>query len=262
MTFLIYLGLGAFAGTLAGLLGVGGGLVIVPVLVMIFTAQQMPASIIMHLAVGTSLATIVFTSLSSVYAHHRRAAVRWDLVRQLSPGIILGAFIGALLAEQISREMLQRGFALFEWLVALQMWLSLRAEAERALPGHLAMGATGSGIGLVSSLMGIGGGTLTVPFLSGHGVVMREAVATSAACGLPIAVAGAFGFVVSGWGDVRLPMSTSGYLYWPAWLGIVIASVLFAPLGSWLAHHLPGKALKRFFAIFLALLGLRMWLMG
>ncbi|MEW6646749.1 MAG: sulfite exporter TauE/SafE family protein [Pseudomonadota bacterium] len=259
--WLIYLTLGAFAGTLAGMLGVGGGLVIVPVLVWVFAGLAFDHGVIMHLAVGTSLATIVFTSLSSVRAHHRRGAVQWPAVWQLLPGIVLGVFLGALLAEGLPTAALRNVFGVFELLVAAQMGFSLLPEAHRALPGRIGMSAAGTVIGGVSAIVGIGGGTLTVPFLLWCGVAMRQAVATSAACGLPIAVAGAVAFAWTGSGNAGLPAQAVGYLYLPALFGIAVSSILFAPLGAWLAHSLPTTALKRFFALFLALLGVRM-LMG
>ncbi|WP_127478355.1 sulfite exporter TauE/SafE family protein [Sulfurivermis fontis] len=256
--WLIYLALGAFAGTLAGMLGVGGGLVIVPVLAWAFAGLAFDQGVIMHLAVGTSLATIVFTSLSSVRAHHRRGAVRWPAVWQLLPGIVLGVFLGALLAAGLPTAALRNVFGVFELLVAAQMGFSLLPEAHRALPGRIGMSAAGTVIGGVSAIVGIGGGTLTVPFLLWCGVAMRQAVATSAACGLPIAVAGAVAFAWTGSGNAGLPAQALGYLYLPALFGIAVSSILFAPLGAWLAHSLPTTALKRFFALFLALLGVRM----
>jgi len=258
--WLIYLTLGAFAGVLAGMLGVGGGLVIVPVLAWVFLGLDFDAGVIMHLAVGTSLATIVFTSISSVRAHHRRGAVQWVAVWQLLPGIVFGVFLGALLAEQLPTPALRTVFGIFELLVAAQMAFSLLPEAHRALPGRVGMGAAGTVIGGVSAIVGIGGGTLTVPFLLWCGVAMRQAVATSAACGLPIAVAGAVAFVWTGSGNTALPPQAVGYVYLPALLGVAVSSILFAPAGAWLAHSLPITVLKRFFAVFLALLGGKMLL--
>jgi len=255
---LIYLLVGSGAGLIAGLFGVGGGLVIVPVLATLFAARGFDATILMHLAIGTSLATIVLTSLSSIWAHHRRGAVRWPLVWQLLPGIVIGTALGALLANQLATAMLRSLFALFELLVALQMALAIRPDAQRQLPPLPGMVAAGSVIGGVSALMGIGGGTLTVPFLLWCRVVAQQAVATAAACGLPIAVAGTLSYVVVGWGKAALPAWSSGYLYWPALAGIAAASVLTAPIGARLAHHLDPQQLRRLFALFLALLGLYM----
>lgn len=259
---LLYLLLGGAAGLLAGLLGVGGGLVIVPVLAWMFYRTGMPPELVMHLAIGTSLATIVFTSLSSVLAHHRRGAVLWEPFRRLSPGILLGALVGAALADTLPSDTLRLIFGWFELAVALQMGLNLRPSPHRNLPGQWGMSGAGSIIGMVSAVVGIGGGTLTVPFLQWCNVPIRQAVATSAACGLPIALAGALGFVVTGWNFPALPSWSSGYLYWPALLGIVVASSLFAPLGARLAHRLPGAVLKRFFSLFLLFLGLRMLWFG
>ena len=260
--WLIYLALGAFAGTLAGLLGVGGGLIIVPVLAWSFARHGIDHGVIMHLAVGTSLTTIVFTSLSSVRAHHRHGAVRWQAFRQLVPGIVVGAWLGAAVADLLPTSAMRVVFGVFELVVAVQMGFALLPEGHRELPARLGMALAGTVIGGVSAVIGIGGGTLTVPFLVWCNVSMREAVATSAATGLPIAVAGAVGFVVTGWSAAALPPNAVGYLYLPALAGIVATSILFAPLGARLAHTLPTRALKRFFALLLALLGLRMLLMS
>lgn len=257
-----YLLLGSVAGLLAGLLGVGGGLVIVPVLAWLFLRAELAPALLMHLAIGTSLATIVLTSLSSVWAHHRHGAVLWWAVRRLLPGIVLGVALGVALADKLPGETLRLIFGLFELAVAVQMGLNLSAAPQRSLPGRWGMGAVGSLIGLVSAVIGIGGGTLSVPFLQWCNVPMRQAVATSAACGLPIALAGAVGYLLAGWNIPALPSWSSGYIYWPAFAGIVIASVLFAPLGARLAHRLPTVVLKRFFALFLAFLGLRMLWFG
>lgn len=257
---IIYLLLGAFAGLVAGLLGVGGGLIIVPVLVFIFTGQGVAEHLIVHLAVGTSLATIVFTSISSVRAHHQHGAVLWPVFWQLTPGIVIGAWLGALFADVLASDQLRRFFGVFELLVAIQMTFNVKPRPHRQLPGRAGMVGAGSVIGAISAIVGIGGGTMTVPFLVWCNVAMRKAVATSSACGLPIAVAGATGFIVTGWNAVELPAYSSGYVYWPAFAGIVIASILSAPLGARLAHRLPAAQLKRIFAVLLYILGLRMLL--
>lgn len=254
----IYLALGATAGVLAGLFGVGGGLIIVPVLAWVFAAQGMHADVIMHLAIGTSLASIWLTSLMSIRAHHKRGAVNWVLVRRLALGIVVGALAGSAIADQLPTAALKRIFGVFELFVAAQMLLVSRFEAHFELPGKLGMNLAGGIIGVVSAIIGIGGGTLTVPFLVWCRVPMLQAVATSAACGLPIAVAGAFGFMLAGWNDTRLPEWTSGYLYWPAWLGIVIASSLTAGLGARLAHRLPAARLRQLFALLLMGMGVKM----
>jgi uncharacterized membrane protein YfcA len=247
--------LGAFAGFLAGLLGVGGGLVIVPILAVLYHLQGFDTDLVMQLAVGTSLATIVFTSLSSALAHHRRGSVHWRLVAQLSLGIALGGWLGGVLAVWLGGVLLALLFGVFELLIAAQM-LSGRSPPI----GHSAAGGplnvfAGAVIGAISALLGIGGGTLTVPWLSWHNIDMRAAVGTSAACGFPIATVGAAGFVVSGWGEAGLPAGSSGFVYWPAVAGISVASVLSAPLGARLAHRIDQGLLRRVFALFLACLG-------
>lgn len=259
-TLFIYLLVGVFAGLIAGLFGVGGGLIIVPVLVYVFTQMQFDTAIMVHMAVGTSLATMLLTSVASVRAHHRHRGVRWPVFWQLAPGIVLGALLGALLADAMPTVVLRRFFAIFEWLVAAQLLLGARPRATRTLPGPAGMFGAGGIIGTVSAIVGIGGGSMTVPFLVWCNVAVREAVAISSACGLPIAVAGTAGFIVTGWDHASLPAQSLGYVYLPAFLGIVAASVLFAPLGAWLAHRLPGETLKRVFGVFLLLLGVYMFM--
>jgi len=250
-----YLLLGAFAGTVAGLLGVGGGLIIVPVLAALFARQGIEPGIIMHLAVGTSLATMVVTSISSVYSHHRHGAVLWGIFWRLTPGIIVGAWIGSWLASLLPTREFKLIFGAFELLVAAQMAFGLKPPASSSVPGSIGLTTAGSVIGTVSAIVGIGGGTLTVPFLTWCQVKIHNAIATSAACGLPIAVAGSIGFMVTGSSQNSLPGYASGFVYWPAFLGIVIASAMFAPLGAKLAHRLSTKKLRVVFAMFLVGLG-------
>jgi len=253
-----YLLLGAFAGTVAGLLGVGGGLIIVPVLVFIFTGHQFPAESIVHIAVGTSLASIVMTSISSTWAHHKHGAVLWSVFWKLSPGIILGTFIGAVIADFMNANTLRTFFGVFELIVAVQMAMNIKPAPHRQLPNWLGTNSAGSGIGIISSIVGIGGGTLTVPFLVWCNTNMHKAIATSAACGLPIAVAGAIAYTLTGLNEAILPVGAIGYIYWPALIGIIVTSILFAPLGARLAHRLPVTMLKKVFAVLLAALGIRM----
>lgn len=256
----VYLAVGAVAGLLAGLLGVGGGIVIVPALVFVFHSGDFSAELIMHLAVGTSLGTIIVTSISSVWAHHRRGAVDWSVFWRLAPGIVAGALAGAWIADALASVTLQRVFGCFALCVAVQMALARPPAPHRDLPGSAVLLGAGTVIGAVSALVGIGGGSLTVPFLTWCNVAMTRAVATSAAGGLPIAAAGTLGFVITGWGRPGLPEAATGYVYWPALLGIIASSTLFAPLGARLAHSLPTRMLKRVFAVFLAVVGLRLLL--
>lgn len=259
MEILILLILGIAAGLLAGLLGVGGGLIIVPILVWVFQSHpDIPADRLMHLAIGTSLATIVITSLSSIYAHHRKAAIWWPTAWRLMPGIIVGALLGAVIADLLPNDILKFFFSLFVLAVAWQLGLGAQPSPGRQLPNWPVMNTVGLGIGSVSSLVGIGGGSMTVPFLVWCNVPMRNAVATSAVEGFPIALSGAFGFILMGWTETSLPVGATGYVYWPAFFAIVPTSLLFAPVGAKLAHTVPVKQLKQFFAVFLLLVGLKL----
>ncbi len=254
----IYLAVGAVGGILAGLLGIGGGLVIVPMLVFCFPLLDIPPAHIMHIALGTSLASIIFTSVSSFMAHHRRGAVNWRIVVRITPGIIAGTFLGAYIASQMSTGVLKGFFGLFLYFVALQFFLDRKPKPGRELPRTAGMFAAGGGIGVVSSLMGIGGGTLSVPFLTWCNISVRNAIGTSAAIGLPIAVAGTLGYISTGFGIRDLPSYSLGYVYLPALSGIVAASMLTAPAGARLAHWLPVRKLQRVFAVLLLVVGTRM----
>lgn len=256
---LLYLAVGAGAGLLAGLFGVGGGLIIVPALVIAFTSQGVDQAIIMHLALGTSLATICATAISSVIAHHRRGAVDWPLLMKLLPGIALGAVAGAAIADYTSREILQFIFGIGALLIALWMLFGgVRESSAQRIPGAIGMGIAGAVIGSISALCGIGGGTLTVPFLASRGVIMTRAVATSSACGLPIAAFGATSYAFFGSDAANLPSAAIGFIYIPAAVGIIAMSVLTAPLGARLAHRLPTKTMKRLFALLLIAVALSM----
>ena len=256
--FAAYGALGLAVGFVAGLLGVGGGLIIVPVLIMLLHAHGLAAGMEPQLALGTSLASILFTSLSSVRAHHRHGAVEWPLVWRIAPGIVLGTLAGAVLAAQMSAHVLKVFFVVFLFYAAAQMWLDFKPAPHRGLPGRIATTLTGGVIGAVSSWVGIGGGTLSVPFMLWHNVPLHRAIATSAAIGFPIAVAGALGYVVGGWSVAGLPVGSLGFVYLPALAGIVLGSVLTAPLGARTAHRLPVRPLKRVFALLLFALALRM----
>lgn len=244
-----YLGTGVVAGLIAGLLGVGGGVVVVPALVWLFAEAGFIEGWIFHLAVGTSLAILIGTGSASAYSHHRRGAVHWDLVRILVPGLVVGAWIGSAVAGLLDEAWLRRIFGLFMVYVGLSMLLTRARGEGRGLPGALGMRLAGTGIGSLSALLGIGGGVLTVPFLSRSGLDMRRAVATSAACGPPIALAGVLGFIAVGWGREGLPPGSTGFVYWPAVAGILLASAPSAPIGAHLAHSLPLPVLKRIFAV-------------
>ena len=259
MEFLTLALMGALAGTMAGLLGIGGGALIVPVLVIVFETQGVDRSITMQAALGTSLATIVFTALSSVLAHHRRSAVRWAIVRRITPGIVIGGLLGAAIADVLSSRTLQIMFVVFMFAIAVQFGFGiLAATASRTLPGSVGISLAGTAIGAASSLFGVGGGSMSVPFMTWCSVPVRQAIATSAAIGLPIALSATAGYVVAGWNDPRLPPWSVGYVVLPAFIGIVVASTLAAPLGARLAHRLSEATLRRIFALFVAILGVRM----
>jgi len=256
--FAAYGGLGLVVGFVAGLLGVGGGLIIVPVLIMLLHTHGQAVGMEPQLALGTSLATILFTSLSSVRAHHRRGAVEWPLVRRIAPGIVFGTLAGAALAARMPATVLKIFFVVFLFYAAIQMWLDFKPAPHRGLPGRMGTSLAGGVIGVVSSWVGIGGGTLSVPFMLWHNVPLHRAIATSAAIGFPIAFAGAAGYVLGGSTASGLPAGSLGFVYLPALAGIVLGSVLTAPLGARTAHRLPVRPLKRVFALLLFTLALRM----
>ena len=258
MSFLYYLVLGCVAGTLAGLLGVGGGLIIVPTLIYIFSQQGISPEILTHMAVGTSLATIVFTSISSVKMHHAHGAVQWHLFQRLALGIVVGSLLGAWVADSLQGVVLQVFIGVFALGVSLQMGLGLQPSETKALPGNTGLMWSGVGIGAISALFGIGGGSVTVPLLTRFSVPIKHAVATSSACGLPIAMAGALGFVMMGWAEPNLPEYSLGYIYLPALAGIVLSSVVFAGLGARLAHYLPAATLKKVFSVVLFFVGVQL----
>jgi uncharacterized protein len=255
---LIYLGLGVAVGILAGLLGVGGGLIIVPMVVFTLTWQGVPSQHLMHLALGTSLASIIFTSVSSFWAHHQRGAVHWAVVRRIVLGILVGTFLGSCLASRMSTGLLKGVFVVFLYYMGFQMLTNRKPKPSRGLPGPLGMFGVGNGIGVVSALVGIGGGSLSVPFMVWCNMTVHDAIGTSAAIGFPIAIAGAVGYVVNGLNVAGLPDYSLGYVYLPALAGIVGASVLTAPLGVRLAHSLPVDKLKRVFAFLLFVMGTKM----
>jgi len=257
MTFLLYLLVGAVAGVLAGLFGIGGGMVIVPVLVFSFAAQGVPSEVLTHMAVATSLTTIVFTSMSSVRQHHVSGAVDWALVRSMAVGIVLGTAAGVALISEVPGPVLQNIIGVFALLLALKMFTGWEPPGSGERPSSVGLLGAGSVIGFGSSWFGIGGGTFTVPYLSWMRFSMRSAVATSAACGIPIALTGALTNVFAGWSAPGLPDWATGYVYWPAVLGIALTSVPCARIGAKLAHRLDAALLKKLFAVLLCVVGLR-----
>jgi uncharacterized membrane protein YfcA len=258
----IFLGTGAVAGVMAGLFGVGGGLIIVPALAWLLPRHGVDASVVMQIAIGTSLASISATSISSTLAHHGRSGVLWPVLLRLAPGLMIGAVAGGFVADVLSGGALKKIVGIGALLVSAQMFLDLKPKTPREPrpPGSAELLATGGVIGLLAALIGIGGGSMTVPYLSLRGVSMREAVGTAAAAGMPIAWAGAIGFMLAGQGQPNLPPLSIGYVSLAGFAGIAAASVLTAPLGARLAHTLPPKTLKRAFALMLCSIGLGMLL--
>jgi uncharacterized membrane protein YfcA len=248
---------GAVAGTLAGLLGIGGGIIIVPIVTLLFETQGLAHGLAIKMALGTSLATIIVTAISSIYTHHLKGGVEWKLFKVMAPGVLVGSMIGAWLADIIPGEILYVAFILFMFLVSAQMALS-RVSAHSTLPGNLGLTGFSAGVGTISALMGIGGGSLNVPFLSFCGVPIKRSIATAAAIGLPISISATIGYIVGGMNEPGLPPTSVGYVNLPVFGGVVAASLLFAPLGAIVAHKLPDQLLRRLFAVFLFVLAGRM----
>ena len=244
-----YLAAGAFAGFFSGLLGIGGGSAVVPVLAFVFAAKGF--NDVVHLALGTTIATMMFTSIASVRSHHLRNAVNWSVLRLMAPGVLAGTFAGALLAGSLEVRFLSIAFTALIFYFAFQMFRTQTAKPERALPGIAAMSGFGAFIGFISSLSATGGASLVVPFLVKRNVAIHEAIGTAAAVGWPIAAAGAAGYIIGGWRGAGLPPYSLGYVYLPALLGVALASVALAPAGAAVAHRTPGKTLKRVFALVL-----------
>lgn len=250
--------LGVFTGFFAGLFGIGGGGIMVPTLAILFAHQQFPAQYIVHMALATSMAAIVPTAISSLRAHHQHNAVLWPVVIKITPGVFLGTFAGTFLASYLSVKPLAIFFSCFMAFVAVQMVIDRKPKPSRQLPGAVALSAVGSGIGAVSALVAIGGGTLTVPFLVWCNVILPTAIGTSAGVGLPIALSGAAGYWLNGVDVEGLPAHTLGYIYWPAVLAIASMSFFTARLGAKLAHRMPIPLLKKGFAVLLLVLSIQM----
>ena len=258
--YILYISVGALAGFLSGLFGLGGGIIIVPALIFVFTANGLPLEVITHLAIGTSLATIIVTSIASTFTHHQKGSVLWGLTRWLFPGLLLGSILGGLLAASLSGSTLQLLFGALMIVVAMQLLVGQDLGAIK-IPGRFRLCTGGVFIGALSTLFGIGGGTLTTPFMASLGIKIRQAVATSAACGLPIAIAGSATYLFAGMTSTLVPRGSLGYIFVPAWLGIVLTSIPFARIGALLAHRMKERRLKQLFAGIILILGVRfIWL--
>ena len=255
--------LGVGTGFLAGLLGIGGGMLMVPFITIIMSNRGVSPDLAVKMAIATSMATIIFTSIASVRAHHKRGAVRWDIVRRLAPGIVTGSIIGSLgVFSLLKGSYLAIFFGLFVSFSATQMFLDKKPEPTRQMPGTGGQLLAGGFIGFLSGLVGAGGGFISVPFMTWCNVSIRNAVATSAALGFPIAAANVLGYVISGQSVQGLPSGSFGYIWLPALLVIAICSFTTAPFGAKAAHKLPIGQLKRIFASILYVLAAYMLYKG
>lgn len=255
---LVYMALGAFVGFMAGLLGVGGGGILVPLLAAIFTHQGMIAENIVHVALGTSLTCMIISSLASIRAHASRGSVEWPIVAGMAPGIILGAFLVTQVAADVDSAYIALFFSLFMALVAGQMFLNWAPEPSQKPRTFRGLMMSGVGIGSISALAAVGGGFLTVAYLGYKNVNMKSAIGTSAAMGFPISVAGTVGYLISGWSKTLSNPLTLGFIYVPAFLAISIASYVAAPYGARMSHSLPEAYLKKIFAIISLILSISM----
>jgi uncharacterized protein len=256
--FLASLLLGSVAGLSAGLFGIGGGVLVVPFLSWLFTAHRFETEQIMLMAVATSLASALFTSAASVKTHYRLGNIVWNRTYRLAPALLLGAVCGAALAEHISAFILRNIFIVYLFYTSLHMAIPRTSAATtKRLRPHLDY-PIGLIIGGISAILGIGGGSMNVPYLTTTGLLMKNAVATSSACALPIAFSAAASYVFWGWENPSLPPDSLGYVYIPAFLGVTATGIFTAPIGARLAHHLPSQQLKFYFAIILLLIGLKM----
>jgi uncharacterized membrane protein YfcA len=253
-----YVAVGLAVGFLAGLLGIGGGMVMVPILAALFSAQALSPAHDLHLALGTAMASVVFTAASSMREHHRLASVDWAIVRQLAPALALGSLLSTLASGWLPQRALALLFAAVVFGGATQIWLGRKPKPGRGLPGPVGLWAVGIAIGIICGLVSAGGAFLTMPFMLFCGVPMRRAVGSGAAMGLPVAALGTVGYVASGWAAEGLPAAALGFVYLPALAALVIASIVTAPIGARTAHRLPVATLKRVFAFVLYALATRM----
>jgi len=256
--FLICLLLGSVVGFLAGLLGIGGGLIIVPALLYILPSVGISSVQLTHVAIATSLASIILTSMSSAAAHHKRGNIPWALFKPILPGIVIGSLASAFVSEQIASDDLQQAFAIFVVLMAVQMAFPFKVKTGSSLPNFAVLFIISILIALTAGLMGIGGGVLLVPFLSYCGLQMRQAVGFSSATGMLIAVSGTIGYIIAGFDVPNLPEGSVGYIYLHALIGIIISSMLCAPIGVKAASSWPTPVLKKIFACLLVVVGLKL----
>jgi len=255
---IVFLGLGAFAGLLSGMLGVGGGVIIVPALAIVFRMDGFPPATIMQLAAGTSLAVMVVSMMRALLAHRHYHVEFWSIYKRWLIPIVIGVIAGVVVAHHVPSRALALIFGFFIFFIALKLLLPMKEKEHRTLPAMTGMSASGVLIGGFSAMLGIGGGALTVPFLVHCNVEMRRAVVVSTAVGITIAIMGTIMVIFTGLHQVNLPPRTIGYIYWPAWLGIAIGSLLFVPIGTALSHRLPVTILRRLLAVLLLVVGIHL----
>jgi uncharacterized membrane protein YfcA len=255
--WIAYPAIGVVAGFFAGLLGIGGGSIIVPLLVGVYEGQGLPRDQILHLAVGTGMGTILITSVSSVRAHAMRGAIRWDIAKAMTPGILLGGLIGSSLTRLIPARAFVVFFAIVIYVAAIQVLIEFKPAVSRGLPGPIGMFAAGFGISVVAALTAVGGAFMSIPFMLWCGVPLLPAIGIAAMIGFPIAFAGSIGYVLAGLGQSGLPAWSLGYIYVPGLLGVTVASVLTAPLGAAAAHRMPTRRLRQVFCVVMMVLATR-----
>ncbi len=259
MDFVYYILIGVLAGTASGLLGVGGGMIVVPLLALTFTNIGMPNQFIMHVAAGTSLASMIITTASSSWSHNRRGGVRWDYFKCMVPGIIIGVVVGAIVAHFLTTEVLSIIFAIFLFAISIRMFFLVQPQSKTdKKPSSMITNIVSFLVGGKSGLLGVGGGAITVPFLVSCHLPMKQATGTSAICGFLIAIVGSITVALTGLHTTCPVPWTSGYVYWPAFFGVAIGSVIFAQVGAALSHRLPTNTLKRIFALFLLAIALNL----
>lgn len=253
-----FLLLGSFVGIMAGLFGIGGGGIMVPVLTSLFVTQGIPVEQVVHLALGTSMASIIFTSISSMRSHHANDAVIWHVVKSITFGILIGTFLATFIAARINSLYLAIFFSAFMAYTSIKMFLNRPPKSNKQISGNKEIFFVGTGIGAISALVSIGGGTLTVPYLVSRNIDIKKAVGTSSAIGLPISIAGTIGYLINGWPNSSLENYTLGFVYLPAVLLISITSFMTAPYGAKLVQFLPVAILKKIFSLLLILLSMKM----
>ena len=256
MLFMIYLLLGAVTGTFAGLLGIGGGLIVVPALALTFSLQGFDHNISTHLAIGTSLACMILTSTSSVMMHNRKQAINWSIFIWMAGGLLLGGWAGGLITAHLSGRLLKILLGIFVWVMAWRMWRKGKSVSTGKPPSKMPIYTlSGAILGCVSTIFGIGGGFMMVPLLSRFGLPIQKAVGTASACSIPIAIIGTITSMIMGYNLPGIPAHSTGYVFWPAFAGIVLGSMPCAQIGAKMAHKLPAPRLRKIFAIFLIVIG-------